>query len=155
MTLPESRLMSFSRGEISVLIMPHMANLLGDLFGGNLMALVDQAAAIAATRHAGGRVVTASIHKFDFRVRIPIGSLVTCRSTVDFVGSSSMDITVEVYAENPSTGERTHANTAHVVFVAIDANGRPTRVPRLIAVTDEERERYATAERYRAEHGTR
>jgi len=155
MNLPESRLMSFSRGEISVLIMPHMANLLGDLFGGNLMALVDQAAAIAATRHAGGRVVTASIHKVDFRERIPIGSLVTCRSTVDFVGSSSMDITVEVYAENPSTGERTHANTAHVVFVAIDANGRPTRVPRLVAVTDEERERYAAAEQYRAEHATK
>ena len=52
--LPESRPMSYSRGEVSVLIMPHMANLLGDLFGGNLMALVDQAAAIAAIRHAGG-----------------------------------------------------------------------------------------------------
>ncbi len=91
--------MSFSRGEISTLIMPHMANLLGDLFGGNLMALVDQAAAIAAIRHAGGRVVTASIHKVDFRERIPIGSLVTCRSTVDFVGRSSMDITVEVFCE--------------------------------------------------------
>ena len=150
--LPESRPMSYSRGEISVLIMPHMANLLGDLFGGNLMALVDQAAAIAAIRHAGGRVVTASIHKVDFRERIPIGSLVTCRSTVDFVGSSSMDITVEVYAETPSTGERKHANTAHVVFVAIDEDGRPKRVPRLIPATQEEKERYSAAERYRQEN---
>lgn len=155
MTLPESRPMSFSRGEISVLIMPHMANLLGDLFGGNLMALVDQAAAIAAIRHAGGPVVTASIHKVDFRERIPIGSLVTCRSTVDFVGSSSMDITVDVYAETPSTGERKHANTAHVVFVAIDEDGRPKRVPRLIPATEEEKERYAVAERYRKEHARR
>ena len=149
---PESRPMSFSRGEISVLIMPHMANLLGDLFGGNLMALVDQSAAIAAIRHAGGKVVTASIHKVDFRERIPIGALVTCRSTVDFVGSSSMDITVEVYAENPSTGERKHANTAHVVFVAIDDAGHPVRVPRLVPSTEEEKARYATAERYRKEH---
>ncbi len=152
-SLPESRPMSFSRGEISTLIMPHMANLLGDMFGGDLMALVDQAAAIAAVRHSGGSAVTASIHKVDFRERISIGSLVTCRSTVDFVGSSSMDITVEVYAETPSTGERKHANTAHVVFVAIDAQGRPKRVPRLVANTDEEKKRYAAAELYRRQHG--
>ena len=155
MAVPESHPMSFSRGEISVLIMPHMANILGDLFGGNLMALVDQAAAIAAIRHAGGRVVTASIHKVDFRERIPIGSLVTCRSTVDFVGTSSMDITVEVYCEIPSTGERKHANTAHLVFVAIDAEGRPVKVPRLIPATAEERDRYATAEQDRNEHAKR
>lgn len=155
MTIPASRPMSYSRGEISVLIMPHMANILGDLFGGNLMALVDQSAAIAAIRHAGGRVVTASIHKVDFRERIQIGSLVTCRSTVDFVGRSSMDITVEVFSETPSTGERIHANTAHLVFVAIDSEGRPVEVPRLIPATAEEKERYAAAERYRLEHGGR
>jgi acyl-CoA hydrolase len=97
-------------------------------------------------------VVTASIHKVDFKERIPIGSLVTCRATVDYVGASSMDITVEVFAEWPSTGERKHANTAHVVFVSIDVEGRPRRVPRLIPGTDEERERYAAAEQYRREH---
>ncbi|MGH7594652.1 MAG: acyl-CoA thioesterase [Gemmatimonadales bacterium] len=147
--------MSYSRGEISTLVMPHMANVLGDLFGGNLMALVDQAAAIAAIRHSGGRVVTASIHKFDFRERIPIGSLVTCRSTVDYVGNSSMDITVEVYSETPSTGERRNTHTAHVVFVSIDVGGRPTRVPRLIPATEEEKERYRLAERYRQDHKQR
>ena len=152
--LPESRPMSFSRGEISTLVMPHMANVIGDLFGGNLMALVDQAAAIAAIRHSGGRAVTASIHQFDFRERIPIGALVTCRSTVDYVGKSSMDITVEVYSEIPSTGERRNTHTAHAVFVAIDADGRPVRVPRLIPATEEEKARYAAAERYRAEHPT-
>lgn len=152
MSLPESRPMSYSRGEISTLVMPHMANILGDLFGGNLMALVDQAAAIAAIRHAGGPCVTASIHKVDFHERIPIGSLVTCRATVDFVGRSSMDITVEVFSETPSTGERRSTHTAHVVFVAIDAYGRPKQVPRLVASSEEEKERYAEAERYRAEH---
>ncbi|HEY4101378.1 MAG TPA: acyl-CoA thioesterase [Gemmatimonadales bacterium] len=153
--LPESRSMSYSRGEISTLVMPHMANLLGDLFGGNLMALVDQAAAIAAIRHSGGPAVTASIHQVNFRERIPIGSLVTCRSTVDFVGNSSMDITVEVYAEMPSTGERRSTHTAHVVFVAIDEHGSPKRVPRLIPATEEEKERYAAAEQYRKDHATR
>lgn len=149
---PESRPMAYSRGEISTLVMPHMANILGDLFGGNLMALVDQAAAIAAIRHAGGPAVTASIHRVDFRERIPMGQLVTCCATVDFVGTSSMDITVEVYAEKPSTGEKRNTHTAHVVFVAIDDYGRPKKVPRLIAESDEEKARYARAEQYRREH---
>ncbi len=134
------------------MVMPHMSNLLGDLFGGNLMAMVDQAAAIAAIRHAGGRAVTASIHRVDFRERIPVGALVTCRATVDFVGNSSMDITVEVTSENPSTGETRNTHTAHVVFVSIDEYGRPRRVPRLIPETEEEHLRYADAERYRKEH---
>jgi acyl-CoA hydrolase len=68
---------------------------------------------------------------------------------VDFVGNSSMDITVEVYAETVSTGERRHTHTAHVVFVAIDETGRPRRVPRLIPETDEERARFARAEAHR------
>jgi acyl-CoA hydrolase len=141
--------MSYSRGEISAIVMPHMQNILGDLFGGNLMAMVDQAAAIAAIRHCGGPAVTASIHQVDFRERIPLGSVVTCRATVDYVGNSSMDITVEVTAEKPSTGELRHTHSARVVFVSIDANGKPRRVPRLVPGTEEERERYARAERDR------
>ena len=149
MANPESRPMSHSRGEITTLVMPHMQNVLGDLFGGNLMALVDQAAAVAAIRHAGGRAVTASIDRVDFREPIQMGELVTCTSTVDFVGNSSMDITVEVYAENVGTGTRRHTHTAHVVFVAIDENRKPMRVPRLIAETDEQRERYERARLHR------
>jgi acyl-CoA hydrolase len=137
--------MSYSRSELSSLVMPHMQNILGDLFGGNLMAMVDQAAAIAAIRHAGGPAVTAAIDRVDFRERIPIGALVTCAATVDFVGNSSMDIKVEVYAEKLSTGERKHTHSAHIVFVAIDESGKPKRVPRLIPETPEEQERYELA----------
>ena len=149
MTLPESRPMSYSVGTLTTLVMPHMQNVLGDLFGGNLMALVDQAAAVAAIRHAGGRAVTASIDRVDFRERIPVGALVTCAATVDYVGNSSMDITVEVYSERVSTGERRHTHTAHVVFVAIDDDGKPARVPRLVPGTEEEKGRYARAEAHR------
>mgnify|MGYP000055862967 CR=1 FL=1 len=85
----------------------------------------------------------------DFRERIPVGALVTCAATVDYVGNSSMDISVEVYAEKVSTGERRHTHTAHVVFVAIDEAGKPKRVPRLVAETEEERARYARAEEHR------
>jgi acyl-CoA hydrolase len=110
------------------------------------MALVDQAAAVAAIRHAGGPAVTASIDRVDFKQRIPVGALVTCVATVDYVGNSSMDISVEVYSEMVSSGERRHTHTAHVVFVAVDAQGKPRRVPRLVPETDEDRERYARAE---------
>lgn len=141
--------MSYSRGEITTFVMPHMQNVLGDLFGGHLMSLVDQAAAVAAIRHAGGPAVTASIDRVDFRERIHVGSLVSCLATVDFVGNSSMDITVEVYAETVSTGERRHTHTAHVVFVAIDDTGKPKRVPRLIPETGEERQRFERAQLHR------
>jgi len=134
--------MADSRGEITTFVMPHMQNVLGDLFGGDLMALVDQAAAVAAMRHAGGPAVTKSIDRLDFHHPIPVGALVTCLATVDFVGRSSMDITVEVYSERISTGERQHTHTAHVVFVAIDEQRRPKRVPRLLARSDEERARF-------------
>ncbi len=77
--IPDSRPMSHSVGTITTFVMPHMQNVRGDLFGGELMALVDQAAAVAAIRHAGGPAVTASIDRVDFRERIPVGSLVTCR----------------------------------------------------------------------------
>ena len=147
--IPDSRPMSHSVGTITTFVMPHMQNVRGDLFGGELMALVDQAAAVAAIRHAGGPAVTASIDRVDFRERIPVGALVSCEATVDFVGNSSMDITVNVYAERVSTGERRHTNRAHVVFVAIDEFGRPKRVPRLVPGTEEERQRYASAEAHR------
>ncbi len=143
--VPDSRPMSYSRGEISTFVMPHMQNVLGDLFGGHLAALVDQCAAVAAIRHAGGPAVTKSIDRLDFHHPIPVGALVTCRSTVDFVGNSSMDITVNVYSETVSTGEMQHTHTAHVVFVAIDAYRKPKRVPRLIPETDEERARFEAA----------
>ena len=146
---PDSRPMSYSVGSITTFVMPHMQNVRGDLFGGELMALVDQAAAVAAIRHAGGPAVTASIDRVDFRERIPVGRLVTCTASVDFVGNSSMDISVEVYSEQVSTGEKRHTHSAHVVFVAIDEEGKPKRVPRLIPETDEERARYARAEAHR------
>jgi len=145
MTNEPCRTMSHSRGEMTTFVMPHMQNVLGDLFGGELMALVDQAAAVAAIRHAGGPAVTKSIDRLDFHHPIPVGSLVTCLATVDYVGNSSMDITVEVFSEQVATGVRQHTHTAHVVFVAIDLQRRPKRVPRLEPETAEERQRFEAA----------
>jgi acyl-CoA hydrolase len=85
------------------------------------------------------------VDRVDFRERIPVGALVVCDAAVNYVGNSSMHITVEVYAEKVSTGERRHTHTAHTVFVAIDEFGRPKHVPRLVAETDEEKARYEQA----------
>jgi acyl-CoA hydrolase len=130
-------------------MMPQHVNNLGHVFGGVVLSMVDRAAAVVAMRHAGQECVTVSIDRVDFRERIRVGSLVTCEATVDFVGNTSMDITVEVYAETVSSGERRHTHTAHVVFVAIDETGKPCRVPRLIPETPEEQARYQRAEAHR------
>ncbi len=151
MTVPDSRPMSFSRAELTLLTMPYQQNVRGDLFGGEIMSMVDQAAAVAAIRHAGGPAVTASIDRIDFRSRIPIGSLVTVKAAVEFVGNSSMEITVEVHAEEVSTGQRELTHTAHVVFVALDPSGKPRRVPRLVPETEAEQARYEAIEAYRRE----
>jgi acyl-CoA hydrolase len=147
--IPDSRPMSYSRATITTLVMPHMQNILGDLFGGNLLAMIDQSAAVAAIRHSGGPSVTASIDRVDFRERIPVGALVTCEAAVEYVGNSSMDITIEVYAEKVSTGEKRNTHTAHAVFVAIDEYGRPKRVPRLIAESEKEQTAYEAARIHR------
>ena len=89
--------------------------------------------------------MTKSIDRLDFHHAIPVGALVTCLATVDFVGNSSMSISVQVYSENIASGARTHTHTARVVFVAIDRNHKPSRVPRLIPETAEEQARYDAA----------
>jgi acyl-CoA hydrolase len=143
--------MSYSRAELTTLVMPSMLNVLNDLFGGHLLSMVDQAAAVAAIRHAGGPAVTASFDRVDFRDRISVGALVTCIATVDFVGNTSMDVSVEVYSEHVPTGVRRHTHSARVIFVAIDADGKPKPVPRLIPETPEEHARFERAKQHRAE----
>lgn len=147
--------MSYSRAELTSLVMPSMLNVLNNLFGGHLLTMVDQAAAVAAIRHAGGPAVTASFDRVDFRERIGAGALVTCSAAVDFVGNTSMDVSVEVFAEQVATGERKHTHSARVVFVAIDDRGKPKRVPRLVPETPEEQARYERARLHREQSGRR
>jgi acyl-CoA hydrolase len=137
--------MSFSRADMTSLVMPHMLNVLNNLFGGHLLSMVDQAAAVAAIRHAGGPAVTARFDRVDFRERIPLGALVTCSASVDYVGNTSMFVSVQVYSEDVASGHRRHTHTAHIVFVAIDEQGKPKRVPRLVPETPEEQARYDRA----------
>ena len=97
-------------------------------------------------RHAQRRVVTVAIDQMVFRQPIRIGDLVILNAQVAYAGRTSMEAEVQVTAENPVTGERTHTNTAYLVYVALDKNGQPTRVPPLLAETDEEKKRMQQAQ---------
>lgn len=130
-----------SEAIVSEMMMPHQVNNLGHVFGGELLSMVDRAAAVAAMRHAGSPVVTVSIDRVDFKEPIYTGELVTCTARVNFVGRTSMEVGVRVEAENLLTGERRHTNTCLLTFVAIDADHRPCRVRplELDGVEDERR----------------
>lgn len=135
-----------SRVTLSQLMHPEHANLLGNIHGGWIMKLVDEAGALACMRHAQRKVVTVAIDSMVFRQPIRIGDLIIINAEVSYVGRTSMEAEVQVLAENPITGERTHTNTAYLVYVALDDVGRPTSVPKLIAETEEEKRRKQAAE---------
>ena len=139
--LPEGKTVSASRITIAQLMQPEHANNLGNVHGGWVMKLVDEAGALACMRHAQQRVVTVAVDQMTFRQPIRITDLVTLTAEVSFVGRTSMEAEVQVTAENPITGERTHTNTAYLVYVALDANRNPVPVPPLIPETEEQRQR--------------
>ena len=140
---------SASESTVSELMMPHQVNNLGHVFGGELLSMVDRAAAVAAMRHAGGPCVTVSIDRVEFKEPIYTGQLVTCVAQVNFVGRTSMEIGVSVWAENLLTGERREANTCLLTFVAIDQDHRPRPVPPLELETPEEERRFREGRRRR------
>jgi uncharacterized protein (TIGR00369 family) len=117
------------------------ANIAGNVHGGVIMRLVDTAAALAAIRHAGGLCVTVSLDEMSFIEPVHIGDVVTILAMVNDVGTTSLECGVRVESENPVTGERVHASSAYLVFVAIDEEGHPRPVPPLVAETDEDRRR--------------
>lgn len=138
--------MSASKISIAQLMQPEHANNLGNVHGGWIMKLVDEAGALACMRHAQRRVVTVSIDQMVFRQPIRIGDLVILEAEVSYSGRTSLEATVQVTAENPVTGERTHTNTAYLVYVALDRNGQPAPVPALFAETEEEERRMQSAQ---------
>ena len=139
-----------SRVTLSQLMHPEHANLLGNVHGGWVMKLVDEAGALACMRHAQKKVVTVAIDSMTFRQPIKIGDLVILNAEVTYAGHTSMEAEVQVVAENPITGERTHTNTAYLVYVALDDEGRPTTVPALLVETVEEKERMEQAKQRQA-----
>jgi len=137
--------MRASRIQLAQMMMPEHANTHGNVHGGWIMKLVDEAGALASTRHAAHRTVTVAIDQMVFRHPIHIGDLVLFNAEVTYAGHTSMEVEVNVIAENPISSEQIHTNAAYLVYVAIDDKGRPTRIPTLIAETPEEQTRMDSA----------
>jgi uncharacterized protein (TIGR00369 family) len=137
--------MRASQISIAQLMQPEHANNLGNVHGGWIMKLVDEAGALACMRHAQRRVVTVAIDSLVFRQPIRIGDLVILNAEVTYAGRTSMEAEVQVVAENPVTGERTHTNTAYLVYVALNDKGQPVSIPPLFAETEQEKARMQQA----------
>jgi acyl-CoA hydrolase len=130
-------------------VLPNDTNPLGNLFGGELMAWMDMIASISAHRHSKRVVVTASVNNVSFQQPIKHGSIVTLEAKVSRAFSSSMEVFVDVFEEDRVSGEKVKSNEAIYTFVAVDQNGGPIEVPKLIPETDEEKARYDGALRRR------
>ena len=131
------------------LVLPNDTNTLGNLMGGRLLHLMDVCAAIAGQRHSNRTVVTASVDSVDFRSAIRLGEVVVIRAVVNRAFTTSMEVGIDVWAEDNRAGTRRHCNQAFYTFVAVDDDGRPTPVAPLAPETDEERRRYEGAARRR------
>ena len=132
---------SNSRVSLAQMMQPDHANTQGNVHGGWIMMLIDEAGALACMRHARKRVVTVAVDQMTFRQPIRVGDLVTLSAEVSYVGHTSMEVEVQVTAENPITGECTFTNTGYLVYVALDDEGHPVGVPPLITETEAQRVR--------------
>jgi len=137
--------MSASRIQLAQIMMPEHANTQGNVHGGWIMKLVDEAGGLASTRHAGHRTVTVAIDQMFFHHPIHIGDLVLLNAEVTYTGRTSMEVEVKVTAENPISGEKIFTNAAYLVYVAIDNKDKPTQVPPLVAESPEEQARMDAA----------
>jgi len=132
---------SASRTEVTHLVMPGDANSHGSAFGGMVMQWTDLAASMAALRHCRLPVVTASVDQLSFVTPVRIGHMAIVRAQVTAVFHTSLEIEVEVLGEDPRTGERKKCCDAHLTFVALGPDGKPTAVPPLAPESDEDRRR--------------
>ncbi|HEX5520076.1 MAG TPA: acyl-CoA thioesterase [Longimicrobiaceae bacterium] len=143
------RPVSASRVVFADLAEPQSQNVAGTLFGGVLLGFIDRAAAFAAMKHCGRPVVTKSFDSVEFNEPIYIGELVVALASVNFTGTTSMEIGVKVLAQNPVTGEERHTNSCYATFVALDENGRPTRVPPVLPESEDDVRRHEAGRRRR------
>ena len=125
------------------------ANNAGNVHGGHVMKLCDEAAGIAAVRHSGCRVVTAAMDRMTFLQPVFVGSLVTFRASVNASWNTSMEVGVRVEAEDVRTRHVTHTSSAYLTMVALDDEGRPTEIPPLAPEDENEERREREAQRRR------
>jgi acyl-CoA hydrolase len=131
--------------EMTNLVLPNDTNQLGNLLGGRLMHWIDIAAALAAMRHSGKVCVTASVDVINFFEPIKLGHVVRVLASVNRAFSTSMEIGVKVFREDPLHGVQVHTSSAYLTFVAIDQYGKPLQVPPIIPCNNEDARRFEEA----------
>ena len=143
------KLVSESLTVMTEIVLPNDTNNLNNLFGGQLLSWMDRCAAIAAHRHCGRIVVTASVNNVSFQRPIPQGAIVTLEAKVSRTFTSSLEVFVDVFLEKDAKGKRLRANEAIYTFVAVDQLGNPIQVPPVQPETDIEKKRFDGALRRR------
>lgn len=136
--VPKKKTAASTRVEMSEVMTPGHANFLGKVFGGSILSLLDLCAYTTSSRFAGNICVTASFDRVDFHEPINVGEFVIFIGRVSYAGRTSVEVTIEVYAENVVTGIRRHTNTARVTMVSI-VDGKPVPVPELVCETRSEK----------------
>lgn len=124
-------------------MLPAHANAMGNVHGGVILKIADEAAAICAMRHARRQCVTVAIDSVSFHSPVHVGELLALEASLTYVGRTSLEVRVSVHAEDPISGVITHTNSAYFVFVALDDSGQAASVPTLELETEEERQRQA------------
>lgn len=129
------------------IVLPGNTNSHGTMFGGDVLAMMDKTASIAALRFSRQSVVTASTEHIDFRTPIRLGDIVEAHAHVIYTGRTSMIVRIDVYAERPLTGERERCTTGYYSFVSINKDGKPQAVPPLRVESEEEQRDWQRGER--------
>lgn len=141
----EGKKVSDSAVLMAQLMSPQDANPAGNVHGGVIMKLIDNAGGAAAYRHARSNVVTVSIDRLSFHHPVFVGDLVTCKASINMAGTTSMEVGVRVEAENLITGEVRHTASAYLTYVALDADSKPKAVAPLILESEADERRYRRA----------
>lgn len=130
---------------MSHVMLPQDINSAGNVHGGSVMKYIDNAAGVVAVRHTRSNAVTASIDRLDFHNPVFLGNLLTLKASLNMVGRTSMELGVRAEAEDLYTGKVSHTASAYLTLVALDENGNPQEVPRLILETEDEKRRNRAA----------
>jgi acyl-CoA hydrolase len=149
MTTREARLVKDSALESAHLMMPQDANIQGNVYGGTIMKLMDEIAGSVAALHARKNVVTASVDQMNFYEPVYIGNLLILKSSVNFVGKTSMEVGVRIEARDLKSGETAHTGSSYLTFVALDQSGKPSEIAEIIPKTDQEKRRFKEGKRRR------
>jgi acyl-CoA hydrolase len=134
---------------VTDIVLPNQTNNFNTMFGGEVMAMMDKAAAIAALRFCRRPLVTASSERIDFRTPIHAGEIIEAIARVIYVGRTSMITRVHIYAEHPLKGELRVCTTGYFSMVAVDAQGQPVAVPQLLLEDDQARAEWAVGQEIR------